>query len=214
MDDIKTLLSKAPPNFRVRMTEFNPIEVIKKEETAVIKFIRPEIKNPLSVSTLLLLKESFDSLNRNKKIKTIIFTGSGNTFAAGANLEEVTKLNPHTAVTFGKRGQNLMQTIYHSKKKTIAAIDGFCMGGALDLALSCKMRIASVRSYFAHPGAKLGIITGWSGTQIIPRLIGRKRSLEIFLNARRINAGEALKIGLIDEISDNPLAKSIEISTK
>jgi enoyl-CoA hydratase/carnithine racemase len=83
------------------------------------------------------------------------------------------------------------------------------MGGALDLALSCKRRIASPRSVFAHPGANLGIMTGWSGTQILPRLIGEARALEIFLTAKLVDAKEALRINLIDRISDDPLPESV-----
>ncbi len=192
------------------MSEIKPLNVEVENRIAIIRFIRHEIKNPLSIKTLEILNETFDRLNSNNNIKTIIFTGSGNTFAAGANLNEVSKLNEKTAIEFGLRGQNLMQKIYNSKKHTIAAINGFCMGGALDLALSCKMRVASANSFFAHPGAKLGIITGWSGTQIMPKLIGKKNALEMFITAKRIDANEALKIGLIDKISENPLAKTIE----
>ena len=187
-----------------------PIEVELVEKTGVLRFIRPEIKNPLSVRTLEILDAEFEKLIRDKAIEKIIFTGSGNTFAAGANLIEVSQLNENTAVDFGLRGQRLMQKIYNSEKDTVAAIDGFCMGGALDLAISCDTRIASPDSFFAHPGAKLGIITGWGGTQILPRLIGRKRALEMFLTARRIGTRDALEMGLIDEVSPNPLAKALE----
>ena len=87
------------------------------------------------------------------------------------------------------------------------------MGGAFDLALSCKKRIASPNSVFAHPGAKLGIITGWGGTQLLPRLVGKKNALEILLTAKKISAEEALKIGLIDEINENPLEKAFGFGT-
>jgi enoyl-CoA hydratase/carnithine racemase len=179
------------------------------DETAIIQFCRPEIKNPLSVKTLEELKEIFTFFESASEIKTIIFTGSGDTFASGANLNEVAQLSEKTAIEFGLRGQNLMQKIFNSSKNTIAAIDGFCMGGALDLALSCKKRIASEKSVFAHPGANLGIITGWGGTQLLPRLIGKKRAFEILLTAKRASAEEALKIGLIDELCENPLEKAI-----
>ncbi len=175
------------------------------ENIAVIRFIRPEIKNPLSIETLEELKEIFPTFELNPNIETIIFTGSGDTFASGANLKEIADTNADNAREFALRGQNLMQKIYHSKKFTIAAIDGFCMGGALDLALSCKIRIASSRSVFAHPGVGLGIITGWGGTQLLPRLVGEAKALEIFLTAKRVDAHEALHIGLIDEIVENPL---------
>jgi len=182
------------------------IKVENVENAVVIRFTRPEIKNPLSVATLVELKELFTALESNPTIKQIIFTGSGDTFASGANLKEIAQLNAETARAFGLRGQNLMQQIYHSEKLTVAAVDGFCMGGALDLAMSCKRRIASPRSVFAHPGVGLGIMTGWSGTQILPRLIGEARALEMFLTAKLVTAREALRIGLIDAVSDDPLA--------
>lgn len=192
------------------MQKTDPIEVEIKAKAAVIRFVRPEIKNPLSIRTLEVLSAEFSKLEADSEIDTIIFTGSGNTFAAGANLNEVAELNEKTALEFGLSGQNLMQAIFKSEKLTIAAIKGFCMGGALDLAISCKMRIASPESFFAHPGAKLGIITGWGGTQLLPRLIGRKKALELFLTATKVSAEEALEIGLIDEVSQNPLAKALE----
>ena len=181
------------------------IIVEKIGKSAVIRFNRPAIKNPLSVAALERLERIFVARNSDKTVEKIIFTGSGDTFASGANLNEVAALTEETAREFGLRGQNLMQKIYRSEKITVAAIDGFCMGGALDLALSCRRRIASPRSVFAHPGASLGIITGWSGTQLLPRLVGKKKAFEIFLTAKKVSAGEALKIGLIDEISVNPL---------
>ena len=185
------------------------IKVEYVENAVVIRFNRPEIKNPLSIETLDELAAIFIASESNPAIERIIFTGSGDTFASGANLNEIAQLNEETARSFGLRGQNLMQRIYHSKKLTVAAVDGFCMGGALDLAMSCKTRIASPRSVFAHPGVGLGIITGWSGTQILPRLIGEARALEIFLTAKRIDANEALRIGLIDKISDDPIGDSL-----
>lgn len=187
---------------------FENLEIQISKKIAVIKFSRPEIKNPLSVKTLEEISEIFTILESEQNIETIIFTGSGDTFASGANLREVSELTEKSAEEFGLRGQNLLQKIYNSTKNTIAAIDGFCMGGALDLALSCKTRIASERSVFAHPGAKLGIITGWGGTQLLPRLIGKKKALEILLTAKRISADEALKIGLIDELCETPLEKA------
>jgi len=181
------------------------IIVEKFGNAVVLRFNRPEIKNPLSIETLEKLREIFTSLEANSVIEKIIFTGSGDTFASGANLNEIAQLTGETARAFGLRGQNLMQHVYHSCKLTVAAVDGFCMGGALDLALSCKRRVASPRSVFAHPGANLGIMTGWSGTQILPRLIGEARALEMFLTAKRIDGGEALRINLIDAVSDDPL---------
>ncbi len=187
----------------------NPIREERFGDALVIRFIRPVAKNPLSIGALELLHRIIDIESKNPAFKKIIFTGSGDAFASGANLNEVAQLTERTAREFGLRGQSLMQKIYRSDKLIIAAIDGFCMGGALDLALSCKIRIASPRSVFAHPGAALGIITGWSGTQILPRLIGKKKALEMFLTAKRVDAIEALEINLIDKISENPFEESL-----
>jgi Enoyl-CoA hydratase/carnithine racemase len=192
-----------------KLPEFEAIEMIFLPSAAVIKFSRPKEKNPLSLATIREVEQAIDFTEESSEIKTIIFTGSGNTFASGANLKEVAALDETEARGFGLRGQNLMQRIYRLEKLTVAAVDGFCMGGAFDLALSCRRRVASERSVFAHPGASLGIVTGWSGTQLLPRLVGKKRALEIFLTAKRIEARDALEIGLIDEIAENPLEFSI-----
>ena len=184
------------------------VEILNR--SAVIRFTRPEIKNPLSIQTLEALKSIFADLESNEQIAKIIFTGSGDSFASGANLKEIAGTTADKARAFAGRGQTLMQTIYQSKKFTVAAIDGFCLGGALDLALSCKRRIAAPRSIFAHPGANLGIITGWSGTQILPRLIGEAKALEMFLTANRLDAKEALRIRLIDKIADVPLQAALK----
>lgn len=181
------------------------IEVEIIEDAAVIRFVRPEIKNPLSVETILDLKRIFPALESDTQIAAIIFTGSGDTFASGANLKEIAGIKADGAREFALRGQTLMQEIYRSNKRTIAAIDGFCMGGALDLALACKVRIASPRSKFAHPGVGLGIITGWGGTQMLPRLVGEAGALELFLTAEKIGAEKALDIGLIDRLEPSPL---------
>ncbi len=176
---------------------------------AVVRFILPETKNPLSIAVLEELSAMLDSLESNPDIKTVIFTGSGDTFASGANLREIAATTADSAREFAWRGQRLMQRIYQSDKSCVAAVNGFCMGGALDLALACKKRVASPAAVFAHPGANLGIMTGWGGTQMLPRLVGESRALDMFLTAKRVSAAEALRIGLIDRIAENPLADSI-----
>lgn len=185
--------------------------IIENIGTAIIlRFDRPETKNPLSIETLGELNRIMNDLEADRGIEKIVFTGSGDTFAAGANLNEIGQINTdEQAREFARRGQNLMQKIYRSGKLTVAAINGFCLGGAFDLAVSCKKRVASSGSVFAHPGVNLGIITGWSGTQMLPRLIGESRALEMFLTAKRIDAREALRINLIDCISDDPLQFSL-----
>ena len=166
------------------------ISVETSPNIVVIRFTNPKERNPVSIEILDYLQQLLDDLAARNRLEKIIFTGIGDVFASGANLREIADTNADNAREFALRGQNLMQKIYHSNKLTVAAIDGFCMGGALDLALSCKVRIASSRSVFAHPGVGLGIITGWGGTQMLPRLIGEAKALEMFLTAKRVEADD------------------------
>lgn len=186
-----------------------PIYTERCGKTLVIKFIRPKARNPLSISTLKLLHQIIDSINPALDFRKIIFTGTADVFASGADLREIAEVSAETAKEFALRGQSLMNKIAGVPQMTIAAINGFCFGGALDLVLACKKRIAAPNAVFSHPGANLGIITGWGGTQRLPRLIGEAAALEMFLTAKRISAGEALRIGLIDKIAENSLEESI-----
>ncbi len=168
----------------------------------LVRFNRPELRNPLSIDVLEELDRMIDRAAAQKEITKIIFTGSENVFASGANLNEIAAVKPENAREFALRGQALMNKIAGAPQKTIAAINGYCFGGALDLALACDVRVASPGAVFCHPGVDLGIITGWGGTQRLPRLIGEAAALDMFFTARRVNAEEALRIGLIDEIAD------------
>lgn len=179
-------------------------------EALVVQFTRPEIRNPLSREVVERLHEIVDSIDVG--VNKVIFTGTGDAFASGANLNEIAALSPDDAPEFACLGQSLMQKIDELPQLVIAAINGHCFGGALDLALSCDVRIASPNARFAHPGAGLGIITGWSGTQRLPRLVGTANANEMFFTASPIDAERALKIGLIDEIQDDVLARALELS--
>ena len=184
------------------------IEII--DGCALIRFTYPQERNPLSISILEKLDVFFDETLQTAKVEKIIFTGSENIFAAGANLREIARVNGETAREYALRGQNLMSKIANAEQTTIAAVNGFCFGGALDLALACDMRIAAPDAVFCHPGANLGIITGWGGTQRLPRLVGEACALEMFLTAQRVDAKEALRIGLIDVVAGDPLTAALE----
>src|SRR5690242_513631 len=103
-----------------------------------------------------------------------------------------------------------MNTVCALKVPVFAAVSGYCMGGGLDLALACRHRIASPHAVFGHRGAALGLITGWGGTQRLPRLIGKGRALQMFVAAEKLSAERALNIGLIDEIAPDPTAAALE----
>ena len=177
------------------------------QRSVVVRFSRPGIRNPLSVAILEQLDEIIDRLGDD--IDAMIFTGTDDVFASGADLHEIAEVTAENAIGFARRGQNLMAKIASLRQTTIAAINGFCFGGALDLALACDVRIASPNAKFAHPGTGLGIITGWGGTQRLPPLIGEAASLEMFFTASPIDAERALWLGLINEIADDPLAAAL-----
>ncbi|MGH9907816.1 MAG: enoyl-CoA hydratase/isomerase family protein [Pyrinomonadaceae bacterium] len=144
-----------------------------KGSAVVIRFNRPAKRNPLSSTLLKNLGTTLKPFLPRPDLNAIIFTGTGDVFASGADLQELSQLDNQSASEFSKLGQELFQLIADARQLTIAAIDGFCIGGALDLALACDIRFASSSAVFAHPGARLGIITGWGGTQRLPRIIGR-----------------------------------------
>jgi enoyl-CoA hydratase len=187
----------------------HPICEERRGNALIISFIRPNAKNPLSISVLELLHRVIDTESKNPDFKKIVFTGTGVVFASGADLREIAKVTKDTAREFALRGQLLMKKIADAPQMTIAAVNGYCFGGALDLALACDKRVAGANAVFCHPGANLGIITGWGGTQRLPRLIGEAKALEMFLTSKRVEAAEALQIGLIDKIAENPLEDSL-----
>jgi len=179
---------------------------------AVLRLNRPAERNPLSVATLVELDAIVSALSARTNISTIIFTGTGDAFASGANIRELRALTSETAREFALRGQSLMQRIADAPQLTIAAVNGYCMGGGLDLALACDLRCASPTAVFAHPGARLGIITGWGGTQRLPRLIGQTRALELFATARRVTVTEAFEIGLVNWVGENALEYALTLA--
>lgn len=195
------------------MNEAILTEIIDKN--LVIRFNRPDTRSPLSISVVDNLHRIVDEIKTSETLKNVFFTGADTVFASGADLREIAQVTSlEAAREFALRGQTLMNKIANLDQLTIAAINGFCFGGALDLALACDKRIASPNALFSHPGADLGIMTGWGGTQRLPRLVGEAKALEMLMTAKRVSASEALQIGLINQISENPLKAAIELSTK
>ena len=188
------------------------VVVEERGALAVIRIDRPEQRNSLSLNTLSKLDDAFTSLSTRDDINAVIFTGTGDVFASGADIRELQTLNPDSARRFAERGQSLLQRIAAARQLTVAAVNGHCMGGGLDLALACRIRVAAQTAVFAHPGARLGIITGWGGTQRLPRLIGVARALEMFATTRRLSADEALEFGLVSHVHADALACALELA--
>jgi enoyl-CoA hydratase/carnithine racemase len=162
--------------------------------------------NRLTRTCVISLSERLHGLRR--EARGLIIAGNSRFFSVGADLEEIAALNGPAALEFSRLGQSLMAAIENFPAPVRAAISGYCMGGGLDLALSCHRRIASPSAIFGHRGAALGLITGWGGTQRLPRLIGQARALEMFVAAENVGAAQALGMGLIDRIAEDPVAET------
>ena len=143
------------------------------------------------------------------EVAGLVIAGNARFFSAGADLSEISALDGPSAYEFSKMGRALMAAIADFPAPVYAAIAGYCMGGGLDLALACHHRIASPHAIFGHRGAALGLITGWGGTQRLPRLIGKGHTLQMFVAAEKISAQQAREIGLVDAIAEDPVAEAV-----
>jgi enoyl-CoA hydratase/carnithine racemase len=166
--------------------------------------------NRLTRARVLALTAAIEGLATHPPSRLVI-TGNAHFFSAGADLNEIAALTGPGAFCFAKMGQRLMSAVANFPSPTIAAVHGYCMGGGLDLALACHRRIAGPHALFGHRGAALGLITGWGGTQRLPRLIGKARALQMFLAAEKLHAARALQIGLVDAIADDPVASALAL---
>jgi enoyl-CoA hydratase len=168
----------------------------------------------LERSVLAALGQKIAELESSRELDGAVITGTARAFAAGAEIAELARLTPVEAHEFARSGQQIFARIEQSQKPVIAGIRGYCMGGGLDLALACRHRIATPDAVFAHPGGAIGLLTGWGGTQRLPRLIGRARGMEMLTTGRLVEANEALDWGLVMEIvsADKLIAETIRLA--
>jgi enoyl-CoA hydratase/carnithine racemase len=151
-------------------------------------------------SVLAQLDREIGQLDR-QEFSGCIITGTEQALAVGADINELAQLTGTEAFEFSRDGQRVLSAIERAPLPVVAAIQGYCMGGGLDLALACHTRIATRDAVFAHPGGALGILTGWGGTQRLTRLVGRARALEMFASGRKLDASEAAAWGLVSRIA-------------
>jgi len=185
------------------------------QDGVVLQLLSSDGANKLGMARIVALRRIVDELKieaESGRIKALVITGNDKFFSVGADLNEIAQLSGPEAFEFSRRGQALMMAIDQFPAPVIAAIRGYCMGGAMDLALACDYRIAAPNTVFGHRGASLGVMTGWGGTQRLPRLIGKSRAMQMFLLAEMVNAGEALRIGLVNKIADDPVTQAVHYS--
>ncbi len=177
-------------------------------DAVVLRLVSEDGTNRLTRARVQALTTAVEELAIDPPSHLVI-AGNARFFSAGADLNEIAALTGPEAFRFAQMGQRLMTAIAGFPAPTIAVIQGYCMGGGLDLALACDRRIASPHALFGHRGAALGLITGWGGTQRLPRLVGKARALQLFLAAEKLHAPQALQYGLVDAVVDDPLAEAL-----
>ncbi|MFZ1133256.1 MAG: enoyl-CoA hydratase/isomerase family protein [Terriglobales bacterium] len=178
----------------------------------ILRLTSPDGTNRLSRACVQALTVAICQLKDEHKIQPhpLIIAGNRNFFSVGADLNEIAALSGPQAYEFSSMGQALMNAIASFPAPVVAAIEGHCMGGGLDLALACHRRIAAPHAVFGHRGAALGLMTGWGGTQRLPRLIGKSRTLELFVAAEKISAPQSVRIGIVDAIAGDPVRCAAE----
>jgi enoyl-CoA hydratase len=167
---------------------------------ATLTVNRPDKLNALNNRVIAELGEAIESLLADGTVGGIILTGAGRAFVAGADISELEQVAGESAEALAKRGQAVFIRFESSPKPTIAAVNGFALGGGCELAMSCHVRIASENAKFGQPEVKLGLIPGYGGTQRLPRLVGKGRALQLLLTGEMIDAQEALRIGLVNRV--------------
>jgi len=176
--------------------------LLEKEGALAILYVnRPKALNALNKDTLLEMKDAITSIKNDPEVDVLIVTGAGDkSFVAGADIAFMQSLTAVEAREFGALGQEVFRMIEAMEKPSIAAVNGFALGGGCELAMCCDFRIASSKAKFGQPEVGLGITPGFGGTQRLPRLVGSGMARQMLYTADVINASEALRIGLVNNV--------------
>lgn len=175
----------------------------RSDGLAVVTVDRPAKLNALNRATVDALDSFFAHAAEDAETRAVILTGTGpKSFVAGADIEEVAGFSALEGRDWGMRGQAMLRRIESLPKPVIAAINGYALGGGLELAMACHLRIASTRARLGQPELKLGIVPGFGGTQRLPRIVGKGRALELLLTGDPINAHEAHAMGLVNRVTE------------
>jgi enoyl-CoA hydratase len=180
------------------MYEFLTFDVADRIATITVN--RPDKLNALNDATIAELGRAIDEANARADVAAVLLTGAGRSFIAGADISELESQSPLEAQRRARVGQAIFRRFETSPKPTVAAINGFALGGGCELAMACHVRLASDKAKLGQPEVKLGIVPGYGGTQRLPRLVGRGAALRLLLTGDMIDAAEALRLGLVDQV--------------
>jgi enoyl-CoA hydratase len=181
--------------------EYKNLLFAVEDGVAIITFNRPKALNAMNSETM---KELYDAVIRCKNdeaVKAIILTGSGEkAFVAGADISEMKDLRPKEALAFMELGHETLRALETLPKPSVAAVNGFALGGGTEISMACDMRFASETARFGQPEILIGLIPGWGGTQRLPRLVGMGRAKELIMGGGQIDAKRAYEIGLVNQV--------------
>jgi enoyl-CoA hydratase len=186
---------------------------IEEGPVAVVTVDRQDALNALDVETLTELRDGLEDMADEERTRVVILTGAGEkAFVAGADIKYMSGLAVEEAHAWGELGHETTRLLETMPKPTIAAINGFALGGGCELALACDLRYASSTAKLGQPEIGLGIIPGWGGTQRLPRVVGLGAAKELLYTGRNVGAEEALRIGLVNGVHDPVLDKAREVA--
>lgn len=180
--------------------EMSMVKLEKTEHIGIIRIDRPDAMNSLNEQVLTELNAELEKAEADPEIRAVIITGEGKAFVAGADIARMQELDEQAGFDFGRLGQQVFRRIETMDKVVIAAVNGFALGGGCELAMACDIRIAGERAKFGQPEVSLGITPGYSGTQRLPRLVGKGKAMELILTGSIITAEIAASIGLINHV--------------
>jgi enoyl-CoA hydratase len=187
------------------------VVVARDGAVAVVTIDRQEALNALNVETLTELRDRLRELGADADVRAVVLTGAGEkAFVAGADIKYMSGLDADQAKGWGALGHDAARLLETMAKPTIAAINGFALGGGCELALGCDIRYASLRAKLGQPEINLGIVPGWGGTQRLARVCGIGVAKELIFTGRIVGAEEALRIGLVNAIADPVLDRALE----
>jgi enoyl-CoA hydratase len=189
--------------------------VDRRDAVAVVTIDRQEALNALNVETLTELRDRLRELAGDESVHVLVLTGAGDrAFVAGADIKYMAGLGPDQAKEWGGLGHEAARLLEEMPKPTIAAINGFALGGGCELALGCDLRYASSNARLGQPEIDLGIVPGWGGTQRLARICGLGVAKELILTGRQVKADEALQLGLVNAIADPVLDHALEVAER
>jgi enoyl-CoA hydratase len=195
---------------------YKNIVIEKKENVGIVKLDNPKTLNALNIETLKDLDHGIEALGEDPEIYVIIITGNGKAFVAGADISEMVQMNAEEGRQFADFGSKVFRKIELLEKPVIAAVNGYALGGGLELAMACDLRIASNKAKFGQPEVGLGITPGFAGSQRLPRLVGLGKAKELIFTGDVIGADVAEKIGLVNKVVDleELMNESLEMAKK